>query len=225
MIIRNQTALGALAAASILAGTPAMAQVNGIATADTAVAVASTQALQTGFQQISTQYEGQRQSLEQTQQQRQQLVQGLDTNGDGQLSEAEAAAAPQATVQQVQALDQQIAQVQAPIQRARVYVVSQLAQQYAAALQQVISDRGIQIMLAPEAIVYAPTADVTEAVTQALSARVPSVQIVPPEGWQPNQATAQLFQQIQQLLLLSAIQQQQQQQGAAGQQQQPVEGR
>ncbi len=221
----TRTALALSAAASLLAVTsPVVAQVNGIATADTSVAVAGTQALQTGFQQISTQYEAQRQSLEQTQQQRQQIVQQLDTNQDGQLSETEANAAPQATVTQVQQLDQQIAQIQAPIQRARVFVVSQVAQQYAAAVQQVISDRGIQLMIAPEALVYAPeTADVTQSVTQALNARVPSVQIVPPENFQPTQAAVQLYQQIQQLLLLSAIQQQQQQ-GAAGQQQ-PVEGR
>ena len=222
----TRTALALSAAASLLAvNSPVVAQVNGIATADTSVAVAGTQALQTGFQQISTQYEAQRQSLEQTQQQRQQIVQQLDTNQDGQLSETEANAAPQATVTQVQQLDQQIAQIQAPIQRARVFVVSQVAQQYAAAVQQVISDRGIQLMIAPEALVYAPeTADVTQSVTQALNARVPSVQIVPPENFQPTQAAVQLYQQIQQLLLLSAIQQQQQQQGAAGQQQ-PVEGR
>lgn len=228
MNITKRLALGAMSAAAFLSAAPAAAQVNGIATADTAVAVASTQALQTGFQQIATQYEGQRSSLEQTQQQRQQLVQQLDTNNDGQLSEAEGAAAPQATVQQVQALDQQINQIQAPIQLARIYVVSQVAQQYGAAVQQVIADRNIQIMIAPEALVYAPeTADVTQAVTAALNTRVPSVQVVPPQGWQPTQASAQLFQQIQQLLVLSAIQQQQQQQGAAGQQQpqQPVEGR
>ncbi len=226
MTFRIPMALGALAASTMLGTAPAAAQVNGIATADTAVAVARTQALQTGFQQISTQYEGQRPALEQAQQSRQTLVQQLDTNTDGQLSETEVSAAPPATVQSIQGLEQQIAQIQGPIQRARVYVVSQIAQQYSAAVQQVISDRSIQILITPEAIVYAPeAADVTEAVAQALNARVPSVQITPPDDFQPTQATVQLFQQIQQLLVLSAMQQQQQQQGAAGQQQQPVEGR
>ena len=204
---------------------PATAQVNGIATADTAVAVAGTQALQTGYQQIATQYEPQRQTLEQRQQQRNQLVQQLDTNADGQLSEEEANAAPEATVQQVQALDQEIGQIQGPIQRARVYVVSQVAQQYAAAVQQVISQRSIQLLIAPEAVLYAPdAANVTPAVTQALNTLVPTAQITPPADWQPTQATVQLFQQIQQLLVLSAMQQQQQQ-GAPAAQQQPVEGR
>lgn len=206
-------ALAAGIALAGLAAAPVAAQVNGIATANTAVAVAGTSALQTGYQQIATQYESQRQSLEQTQQQRQALVQQLDTNGDGQLSDAEANAAPEATVTQVQQLDQQIQQIQGPIQRARVYVVSQLAEQYSAAIQQVISDRSIQMMISPDALIYAPdSADVTQSVTEALNTRVPTANITVPEGWQPNQATVQLFQQIQQVLMLAAMQQQQQQQ-------------
>jgi len=226
---KTRLSLAALTAAASAIAAPASAQINGIATADTAAAVAGTQALQTGYQQIATQYEAQRQTLDQRQQSRTQLAQQLDTNSDGQLDDAEAAAAPEATVQQIQALDQEIAQIQAPIQRARVYVVSQLAQQYAPAAQQVISDRSIQILISPEAIIYAPeTANVTPAITQALNTRVPQASVDVPQDWQPTQATVNLFQQVQQLLVLSAMQQQQaQQQGQAPApaQQAPVEGR
>jgi len=217
----------AIIATAACAGVPAAAQVNGIATADTAVAVAGTTAFQTGYQQIATQYEPQRQTLEQRQQQRQQLVQQLDTNADGQLDDAEAQAAPEATVSQVQALDAELQQIQAPIQLARLYVVSQVAQQYGAAVQQVIADRSIQMLIAPDAIIYAPdAANVTQAVTEALNSRVPTATVAPPAGWQPSQATVNLFQQIQQLLVMSAMQQQQAaQQGAAAAPQQPVEGR
>ena len=216
-------ALAATAAALVVA-LPAGAQVNGIATAETPIAIASSQAFQTGYQQIDVQYEAQRQSITQQQQSYQQLVRPLDTNADGQVDDAELQATPQATVTQLQQLEQQIAQMQAPIQRARLYVVNQVAQQLAPAVQQVISERAIQLMISPDALIYAPDgADVTQAITAALNTRIPSVQITPPEGWQPTQATAQLFQQIQQLLVLSAMQQQQQQQGAAAQQ--PVEGR
>jgi Skp family chaperone for outer membrane proteins len=215
----------ALAAGIALAGitaSPAAAQVNGIATADTAVALAGTTALQTGYQQIATQFESQRQSLEQTQQQRQQLVQQLDTNSDGQLSEEEANAAPEATVTQVQQLDQQIAETQAPMQRARLYVISQLAQQYSAAVQQVITERSIQLLISPDALLYAPdTANVTPSITQALNTLVPTVNTAVPEGWQPNQATVNLFQQVQQVLMMAAMQQQQQQQQQPAAQAQP----
>ena len=87
---------------------PAAAQVNGIGVTDPAIAIAGSQALQTAYQQIGTTYQAQRTQLEQLQQQRDALVRQFDTNGDGQLSEAEQAAAQANTtaVQQLQTLDQ-----------------------------------------------------------------------------------------------------------------------
>lgn len=223
-ILKPALAAGiALAAISV----PAAAQVNGIGVTEPPVAVAGSQALQTGFQQIATTYETQRTALTAAQTQRQALVQTFDTNGDGQIDDAEAVPTNDATnptVQQVQALDQQIAEIQAPIQLAQLYVVSQVAQQYGASVQQVISDQGVQILLSPEAVVYAPQeADLTEEVIAVLNARIPTVSITPPEGWQPGQTTVQLYQQIQQVLVMARMQQQQAAQAAAGQA--PVEGR
>ena len=188
------------------------AQVNGMAVAEAAVAVAGSQPLQNGYQQIGTTYQAQITALEQYQTQRQQLLQQLDTNGDGSLDEAEQAVVEDTSnpvVQQLAALENNINTVQAPIQMARLYVLSQVAEQYAPAVEQVISDRQIQIMLAPEAIVYAPdAANVTELVSQAINARLPSVSITPPQGWQPNQATVNLYQQVQQVFAIARAQQQ-----------------
>lgn len=203
---------------------PASAQVNGMAVAEASVAVASSNALQSGFQQIGTQYASQITQLEQYNTQRTQLLQTLDTNGDGQLDETEAAVTSDAnnpTVRQLQTLEQQISTTQAPIQLARLFVVQQVGAQYTAAVQQVISDKSIQIMLSPEAIIYAPeSADVTQAVAEALNTRLPSVTITPPANWQPNQATVNLYQQVQQVFAIAA----RQQQSAAGGQP-AVEGR
>jgi Skp family chaperone for outer membrane proteins len=205
----------ALAAGIALAAAPVatQAQVNGMAVAEAAVAVAGSQPLQNGFQQVGTTYQAQITALEQYQTQRQQLLQQLDTNGDGSLDEAEQAALENASnpvVQQLAALEQNINTTQTPIQMARLYVVSQVAAQYGAAVQQVISDRQIQILLAPEAIVYAPdAANVTELVSQAINTRVPSVSITPPQGWQPTQATINLYQQIQQVFAIARAQQEQ----------------
>lgn len=194
-----------------LAAIPAAAQVNGLATADSAVAIASSQPLQTGYQQVATTFAVERQTLDQQQQQRNALAQTLDTDGDGQLSEAEAAVAndpDNATVQQIQALEQLIAQTQNPIQRARIYVIEQIALQYNAAVQQVVADNAIQMIITPEALAYAPQeADVTTLIAAALSTRVPSVSSAPPANWQPQQQSVQLFQQIQQILLAAARQQ------------------
>lgn len=220
MSIFKKSALGAaIAVAGTSLALPAAAQVNGIATVDIGTAVAGSQAFQTGYQQIGTQYQTQRTTIEQRTQQRQQLIQTFDTNGDGQLDQAEQAATQDpnnATVQQIQAIDQEIATLQQPINRARVYVVQQVAQQYSASVQQVITDNNIQFVIAPDALIYAPeAADVTGSVVEVLNTRVPSVAITPPADWQPSEAAVNLFQQIQQLLMMAAVQQQQ----AAAQQQ------
>jgi len=221
-------ALAAAFAATALAApamsTPAMAQVSGIATADLPIAVAQSQAFQSGYQQISTQYEAQRTTIQQRQQQRQQLIQTFDTNSDGQLDATEQAATQDpnnVTVQQIQAIDQEVATLQQPINLARVYVVSQIAGQYSAALQQVVSDNNIQFVLQPEALIYSPeAANVTSQVVTALNTRLPAAQIIPPADYQPTEGAVQLFQQIQQILMISAMQQQQA--AAAAQQPEPA---
>ncbi len=208
----TKPALAAGLAIAALAA-PASAQVNGIGSSRIGVTVANSQALQNGYQQIATTYQAQIQQINQLAQQREQVVRGLDTNSDGQLSEEEANAAPEATVQQVQQLDQQIAEAQAPVQRARLYVVNQVGQNYGPAVQQVMSDKSISIMVAPEAIDFASDGvDVTADVVTALNTRFPTASITPPEGWQANQATVELYQEVQQLFTLLAIQQQQAQQ-------------
>lgn len=204
---------------SLVLAVPAVAQVNGMAVVEPAVAVASTTALQTGFQQVGTTYAAQIAQIDTLNTQRTALLQTLDTNGDGQLDEAEQAVLTETnpTVVQVNTIDQQIAAAQEPVQLARLYVVSQVAAQYAAAVQQVISDRSIQIMLSPEAIVYAADGlDVTPLVVTVLNTRVPSVAAIPPAGWQPNQAVANLYQQVQQVFAIARAQQQQAAAGAAG---------
>lgn len=222
-------ALAAGTAAAALAA-PAHAQVNGIATSDITLAVAQSQALQTGWQQVGTTYTAQIDQLETLGQQRAQLVQQLDTNGDGQLDEAEQAALNEdnPTVQQINTLDQQIGQVQQPIQMARLYVLSQVGQQYAPAVQEVISNQNIQLMVSRDAVLYAADqADVTMAVVEAINTRLPSAQVTPPADWGPTQATVALYEQVQQVFATARAQQQaqQQQQQGAAQQQAPVEGR
>jgi Skp family chaperone for outer membrane proteins len=222
----SAAALGTLTAA------PAAAQVNGIATVEPAIVIAQSRALQNAYQQIDTTYQAVRTQSDQLQQQRTALVEQLDTNNDGQVSDEEVAAAQQnnaSVVEQIQGLDGQIAQVQTPMQRARIYVVEQVAAQYGAALQQVVSDKSITLILAPDAIVYGPNVDVTNDVATALNARVPSVSATPPADWQPNRNSVQTFQQVQQVLLMAAMQQQQQQGQQQGQaapaQDSQVEGR
>jgi Skp family chaperone for outer membrane proteins len=209
---RLLTTVAALGLSAAVAA-PASAQVSGIGVADPAVVVATSQALQNAYRQISTTYAAQRTQLEQLDQQRQALIKKFDKNNDGRLDEAEQKAASvetDPTHKQIVALDAQINQVQGPVTLARAFVVEQIAQQLNAAVQQVVSGGKVQMILAPSGVLYMnDAADVTGQITGALNTRLPAVSITPPANWQPSQGTAQLFQDVQQVLLQAAVQQQQ----------------
>lgn len=212
-------ALLSISALALAAGmaVPAAAQVNGIGVSDPAIAIASAQALGTAYTQIGTTFQAQRTQLEQLQQQRDTLVRQFDTNHDGQLSEAEqqAAQADASKVQQLQTLDQTIQQTQAPIQLARVYVIEQIAMQYSAAVQQVVTANNISLIVNPNSVVYAAEpVDVTPKIVAQLNTLVPTVSTSVPAGWQPSRQSVQLFQEVQQLLVAAAQQQAAQQQAA-----------
>ena len=208
--------LTALALAAGLA-VPAAAQVNGVGVTEQSIAIAGSQALQAAYQQIGTTYTAQRTQLEQLQQQRETLMRQFDTDNDGQLSDTEqqAAQANATAVQQLQTLEQTIQQTQAPIQLARVYVIEQIAMQYGAAVQQVITANNVSLILTPGSVVYAADAvDVTDEIVAQLNTLVPTVSTAVPAGWQPQRQSVQLYQEVQQMLLTAAAQQQAQQQAA-----------
>ena len=213
-------------ALSALVAVPAAAQVNGIGVADPAIAVAGSQALQTAYNQHGTTFQAQRTQLEQLQQQRAGLIRQFDTDNDGQLSQEEqtAAQANTAVIQQVNGLDQQINTIQQPITLARVYVIEQLGQQLSNAVQAVVQANNVQLLLNPSAALYmADPVEMTDEIMAQLNQTVPTVSTAVPQGWQPQQQSVNLFQQVQEILLTVA-----QQQAAAAQQPAaatPVQGR
>lgn len=227
-LLTSTTALafGAALAASISA--PASAQVSGIGVAEPAVVVAGSQALTTAYSQISTMYAAQRTQLDQLDQQRVALIKKFDTNNDGKIDQAEQKAAQVETNpnrKQLQTIEQQINTVQQPINLAAAYAVSQIAQQLGAAVQQVVSAGGVQLILPSNQVLFAAdAANLNQKIVAALNTRVPQVSITPPAGWQPDQSTIQLFQDVQEVRLAAAQQmaaQQQQQAGAAAPAAQP----
>ncbi|MBX7541957.1 OmpH family outer membrane protein [Qipengyuania sphaerica] len=221
MKLFTKTLAAASLAGAAIAATPAAAQVSGnIGVVDVSRTVVASSALSTGFQQIGTTYASQITQIQQKQQQAQTLIQQLDTNNDGNLDQAEqqaAQTAPQA--QQIQTLEREIAQLQNQLDTARVYVVEQILLQYGAALQTVVAADNIQLVISPDAVAWSnPAANIGQKVVNALNARVPSVQITPPQGWQPSQQSVAVYQQVQQLMVMAA-----RQQAAAQQQQQPAQ--
>ncbi len=212
-------ALSASAMALGIAAAPASAQVNGIATASPEAVVVQSQARAAAYQAINTQYAAQLQQATTLNTDMATLRASLDTDGDQQVSDAEVAANP-TVIQQMQQKQQQSDAVLQPLRLAQVYVIDQLTQNYEAARNQVLSAKGIQMLLTPEAIQYAPDGiNVTSDILAAFNQRTPSVPSTPPAGYQPTPQAVQNFQQIQQiigaLVQRQVLQQQQQQQQQA----------
>jgi len=212
-LISSLLAAASLSTAALVA-VPAAAQVQGnIATVNAPAVVINSNAFTTAYQQIATTYKPQLDTIQARQQESQTLLQQLDTNKDNQLDEAEQQAAqnsPQAT--RLQAIEQEVAQLTDQVEAARVYAIEQILAQYRPALEEVVQQLRIQVVLTPDVVVYAPQqANITQQVTTAVNAKVPSVAIVPPQNWRPTRNAVAIYQQIQQTLMAAqAIQAQQQ---------------
>jgi Skp family chaperone for outer membrane proteins len=214
------------AALCVLAALPAQAQVDGkIGTVDISRAVLGTTAFQTAYEQVNTTYAQQNELRRTRAQERQTLLATFDANGDKQVDDAELAA-KQASPDfaKLQTLEQEIQGLTNQIDAARIYAVEQVITQYGAALTEVTTKQQIKLVIDPTTLLFAvPEADITQQITTALNAKVPSVGIVPPQGWQPARESVQLYQEIQQRLLTAQmIQQRQQQQQQAGNPQAPT---
>ena len=216
MKIRTKVIAAALLSVAAISA-PASAQVAGIATADTAVAITRSKALGTAYQQIGTQYATVAQQLQAKRVEINNLNAQLDTNKDKELTQAEldvAIKAKNPLLTQLDAKQKELNTLQEPVFLAQLYAVEQIALKYDAAQQAVITAKKINVILAPDAFVWAPEAvDVTAAITAELDKAVPSVPITPPAGWRPSRQIGALYQQIQQLINAAA----QQAQAAAAQ--------
>ena len=202
MKIRNTAIVAALLSATAIA-VPATAQVSGIATAETSVAIARTKALGSAYQQIGTQYAAVVQQMQTKRQEINSINVQLDTNKDKELTQAELDAAIKAKnplLTQLDAKQKEINTLQDPIILAQLYAVEQVAVKYEAAQQAVVAAKKISVILAPDAFVWAPEAvDVTSAITAELDKAIPAASITPPAGYRPSRQIGALYQQIQQL--------------------------
>lgn len=218
---RNTSSLSALSlalcAGAVSFAAPAAAQVNGIATASPEAVIVRSAARIAAEQQIQTTYTAQIQQVRTAQQELATLQKSLDTNNDNQLSDAELQANP-AVIQQIQAKEQQTAQIAQPIRMAQFYVIEQLVNDYQNAQTVVVQQKSISMILSPDAVQYAPdTVNVTDDIVAALDQRLPTVSITPPAGWQPRRETVSLHQTVQQIVG-AVVQQQAAQQAAQAQQ-------
>ncbi|ALE15999.1 Outer membrane protein H precursor [Altererythrobacter epoxidivorans] len=222
MKIISKSALAAgLAMTAVIASVPApvAAQVNGMATSNPTMAILRAAARTNAYQQINTTYAANIQQVNQLNTEITNLQISLDTNKDNQLSDAEITANP-TVVQQIQAKEQQAATATQPIAMAQYYAIEQLMNDYVNARNQVLASKKVTVLIAPDAIQYAPDGfDITTDIVAAIDSRLPSVTTTVPAGWQPRRQTVEMHQAIQQILVVAAQQAaarqaQQQQQGA-----------
>lgn len=213
-----------LSAAAIVA--PASAQVAGIATADASVAIAKTKALNTAYQQISTTFASNGQMMQAKRKEINDINAQLDINKDKELTQAEldvAIKAKNPLLTQLDTKQKEINQLQDPIVKAQLFAVESIAMKYEAAQQAVITAKKINLILSPEAFVWAPdSVDVTPLITAELDKSVPNVGITAPADWRPTRQGAALYQQIQQLFENAARAQAAQAQAAQPQPGQPA---
>ena len=218
MKLFTKTIAAAALAGTAAIATPAAAQVAGIATSSPEAVIVRSQARIAAYQQIDQQFAAQIGQIRTLRQEMQTLQQSLDTDSNGQLSQAELQANP-GVVQQIQQKEQQLGQASQPIVLAQTYAIEQLINDYQNVRQQVVQQKNIQLLLTPDAIQWAPEAvNVTDDLVAVLYQRVPTVQITPPEGWRPRQDSLAAQQTVSQVLMNVAQQQAAQQQA----QQQPA---
>ncbi len=213
--------------------TAAQAQVSNIGLVSPELSIANAKALNTAYQQIETQYKAQLDEITGRQTNIDNFRKQLDTNNDNQVSPAEQQANP-TVIQQIRAESEAIDQLSLPIALAQMFAVQQVAAQYPTAQQQTVTEKQINMLLAPQSILYsAPSVDLNKEITNIsqdvinkLDTLVPFVNINVPQGWRPDRNTQSLHQQIQAISRQAAIQAAQQaqaaQQPAAAPAQQPT---
>jgi Skp family chaperone for outer membrane proteins len=214
----TKTCAVAIASASValLAG-GASAQTAGLATAQPDAAIFSAKAFETANTQIGTTYKAQLDQAAAAQNALNTKLRGiLDTNKDGQISQAEAAAAESNPTIAKQVRDAQAAAqpgieaAQNPAIKAQAYALEQIVAKYDPALRAVVTAKKINLVLSPNAIQYAPPAtDITRDIIAEIDRTTPTVSITPPANWQPQQQTVELLQQYRQIVYANAQRRQQ----------------
>jgi len=199
-----------IAPVALVAGS-AQAQAVSVAVADAPSAIGNAKALAAANQQIEATYKPQ---LDQAsarnvalRKEIEPLLTALDTNKDGQVSDAELEAAKAAKRPEIARIETaqktanaQIAQLTTPAILAQAYALESITMKYGAALEAVTTSRKIGLVVSPESVVFsAPAADITTAVTAEIDRALPTTSITVPAGWRPSRQTVQLQQQLQQM--------------------------
>lgn len=185
---------GLLLAFPMVAASPAHAQARGVGVVSVDAAIQGTAAYQTAATQIQSTYAAQiaqaqarQTALEAELRPLQEAAQAAQS-APGATQES-AAPAIQAFTTRQQTAQQELQTILRPRGLATQYAYEQIFVHYHVALTAAMAVTNVDLVLEPNSVVLvAPnsTADITAAVTTQLNARVPSVQAIPPAGWNPG---------------------------------------
>ena len=187
-------------AAAAPTAAPRAAIVPGVGVADLQAVVFSSNAYRAGIQNRAAQY---KQVIDAAQARARQIDAEL-TRLINQFNADRTAKKPEATLQaevnQIQRVraqgEEEIKRMMAPVDLSEAYIIEQITDKLPQAVQNVLSKRGISLLLTPGSVYFAnPAYDVSAAIVQELNILVPSVQVVPPQGWVPREVREQQAQQ------------------------------
>lgn len=202
--LKLMASAAAMSLAAVAVATPAVAQRNAAPAAgasygvlDAEQAVETSAAMNTARTQIQTTYAAQIQAYQTRAQALQTELQPLRT-----AAETEAQRNPrnnqayttavQAFQTRAQAAQAELAQLSAPFELAVQYAREQVALRLREAVTAATTARRVNIVLTEQAVAWNdPSVDITSAVTAELNRLIPSVQITPPQGYQPGDLSRQ----------------------------------
>ncbi|MEM8697360.1 MAG: OmpH family outer membrane protein [Pseudomonadota bacterium] len=195
---------GLLLALPLVAATPAHAQARGVGVVSVDAAIQQTTAFQAAETQIQSTYATQIQQAQTRAQALQAELLPLQQAAQAAQQANPNAQTPPAAVttfaQRRQAAEQELATLNRPLVLARQYVREQIGIHFNDSLTAAMTASNVDLVLEPNAVAaLAPgsAANITPAVTTQLNTRVPSVQAIPPAGWNPGD-TLRAAQQTQQ---------------------------
>lgn len=211
ILIKNAALAVGMISATALIPAGASAQVAGVATADQTTAIIKSKALSAAYNQIGSTFASNGTLIGTKGKELNELRKSLDTNKDNQLDQAEMDAAVKAknpVLAQMDAKELELNQLQEPIVKAQVYAVEQIFTKYIETQPKVAAAKKINMILAPDAFLWAPDAiDITAAMTAELDISAPTVSTTPPADWRPSRQGVALHQQIEQILNSARAQQ------------------
>lgn len=190
-----------LTAASVpMLPTPAVAQdARGVGVVSLPAVIANSNAYKTAEQQRQTTYKAQ---IDQAEARRQQLeaqltpmIQQFNTARQAETPDQQALQQQAAQIQQIEQSGQrELQQILAPVALSRAYTQEQIEDRLDEAVQAAAEKKDITLILdatTGQVIFAAAQHNITQAVLAELNTLLPSVQIVPPEGWVPREIREQ----------------------------------